>query len=120
MVEFDNYSENLYTQYSEPVCEAVSFDKMDLKSVPGTFLNIHDVVSSLHYTVSNLEQSLQNQSHIYDAYSSLCNILKNEMYDKLAYKCIKIDFGILNKKRNVSKPWLISNLSRLCFLKSRF
>jgi hypothetical protein len=47
MVEFYNYSENVYTQYSNPVCEAISFDKFDLKSVSDTFLNTHDVFFSL-------------------------------------------------------------------------
>ena len=82
-------------------------------SIPESFMSTECIKNEIYSTIANLESSTKGQIKIDGAYDRFCETVKQSMNKDLEKKIIKIEVGVSNKKRKLSKLWWNDVLSGL-------
>ena len=73
-----------------------SFNKFDVTNVPNDFMMDNETLQIVNNTISKLECSFRTQSDVNDIYTDWCNIIHQNMSNRLPCKIVQ--FGCNNKK----------------------
>ena len=94
----------------QQVNETASFEIFE-RNIPPDFLG--GKLNILIDYIESIEQEVNSQEELDNIYSNLMGTIKEEMYDSLSHKTVKVQLGANNKKRKVKKPWWTDHLSEL-------
>ena len=81
------------------------------RDIPVNFLI--DRQEEISHLINKIETEMHNQSGADQCYNDFTNLIRQEMYQKVQYKNIKLKEGVNNKKRRVKKPWWSEELTIL-------
>lgn len=98
------------TNNHQQVNETASFDVFE-RNIPPDFLG--GKLNILNDYIESIEQDVNSQEELDNIYSNLMGTIKEEMYNSLSHKTVKVQLGANNTKRKVKKPWWSDHLSEL-------
>ena len=81
------------------------------RDIPVNYLN--DRQEEIRHFITKIETEMHNQSEADQCYNDFTNLIRQEMYQKVHYKNIKLKEAVNNKKRRVKKPWWSEELTVL-------
>ena len=105
-INFENSDESNKTSYV-----AEGYDKFDVNSIPHDFMTNDNILTNVNTAIADLEGSLRSQTDIDLAFNGWCELVKNEMYNRLPFR--SVCSGTDNKKRRPGKPWWSNTLTDL-------
>ena len=89
----------------------VSSIKFDCGTIPPGFCEDENFLSSLDEKIQKIGSSNSMQNEVNLLYNDFCEIVKNEMLQKLPHRHIVLKFGLDNKRRRHKKPWWNDDLA---------
>ncbi len=102
------------TQYkqSEPTTEELSentesatYVKYDVSDIPETLLQDNSTPQILHEAIDRIECQVMTQEQLNSMFRDFCDIVKNDIDDKLSHKEININKMLSDKCRKVNKHY---------------
>ena len=88
--------------------------KHEVSDIPGDFMVCNTVTQQINECITKLEHTRREQEELDATYRDICEIIHDEMDNKLPIKIITISEGpSSNKTRKVRKPWWNDTLTEL-------
>ena len=89
----------------------VSSIKFDCGTIPPGFCEDENFLSSLDEKIQEIGSSNSMQNEVNLLCNDFCDIVKNEILQKLPHRHIVLKFGLDNKRRRHKKPWWNDDLA---------